>query len=270
MTAYAVGDIQGCFNELEALLKKVNFGKRDKLWMAGDLVNRGIYNVETLRFAHELGDRARIVLGNHDLHLLACWHEIRPLTRKDTFYDVLAAPDCDMLLQWLQQQPLLQHSDKHNLSMVHAGIPPIWDIATARARANEVEAALRNKKQSRLFFKNMYGNEPSIWSDTLEGTDRLRVITNYFTRMRFCTPSGSLDFDDKGNTPPSGFEPWFNIPSHLCKNNKVLFGHWAALMGSTGKPNAIAIDTGCIWGGKLTLYRLKDGVRFSVKSGTSL
>jgi len=213
----------------------------------------------------DIHDQVITVLGNHDLHLLACYYGVRKPTKKDTFTEVLASPECDTLLDWLRQQPLLHHDASLGYTLTHAGIPPIWTIAQARSYAREVETALRSIDPS-AFFNTMYGNEPATWSTSLEGTDRLRTITNYLTRMRFCAPDGKLEFATKSGpeAPPPGYLPWYLYPEHLCTNERLLFGHWAALSGDTGRPNFVGLDTGCVWGGELSLMRLEDGQRYCV------
>lgn len=265
MATYAVGDIQGCFEPLQRLLDAVNFSDSDRLWCAGDLVNRGPSSLETLRFIRNLGERAQIVLGNHDLHLIACCLGSRPISKKDTFTNILTVHDKDELLQWLLQQPLLHYDPALNYALVHAGIPPIWDLQTALTRAAEVEQVLQSQQWA-SFVRDMYGNVPDMWSDALVGNARLRVITNYFTRMRFCTEDGRLEFATKEGPgkPPPGFGPWFEFSSHPCRDERIVFGHWAALMGETHRENAIALDTGCVWGGALSAVRLEDGRRYSV------
>lgn len=269
MATYAVGDVQGCLAPLERLLDRVDFDPaKDCLWVAGDLINRGPDSLSSLRFIKQLGDSAQVVLGNHDLHLLAVAHGERTLNRKDTLTAILQAPDKNDLLNWLRRQPLLRHNAELGYVMTHAGIPPIWDLAEAKARAAEVEAVLQSDHYAD-FFAHMYGNNPDTWSDDLEGWDRLRVITNYFTRMRFCSAEGRLNLEEKQglDAAPEGFAPWFSHPHHRCGQHKILFGHWAALEGKTGNPNAIALDTGCVWGKSLTMIRLEDGVKFSTRCG---
>lgn len=265
MATYAVGDIQGCFEKLQELLDRVQFDENDTLWCAGDLINRGPDDLKTLRFLKNLGSRVVTVLGNHDLHLLACAYGARDIGKKDTFAEVLFAPDRDELIDWLRQQPLLHHDDTLNYSMVHAGIPPIWNLNEALDFAKEVETVLRSN-DPRDYFKNMYGNEPTQWNNSLEGGTRLRTITNYFTRMRFCNPEGKLELRTKSepSAPPSGYLPWYVYPKHRCASKRILFGHWAAMMGESGKPQFIGLDTGCIWGGQLTLMKLEDGERYCV------
>ncbi|MFT6914380.1 MAG: bis(5'-nucleosyl)-tetraphosphatase (symmetrical) [Motiliproteus sp.] len=265
MATYAVGDLQGCLDELKALLAKVNFGAEDQLWLAGDLVNRGPQSLETLRFVKDLGNQARAVLGNHDLHLLAVAFGTRKATRKDTFDAILQAPDRDELLQWLRHLPLLHQDTAKGYLMVHAGIPPIWSLDQATDYAREVEAVLQSPLACE-FFSNMYGNEPSRWKDSLDGWPRLRLITNYFTRMRFCNAKGKLELDTKTGlqNTPAGYAPWFSFSNRLTAAQRILFGHWAALEGRADAPNIYPLDTGCVWGGRLTALRLEDETYFSV------
>ncbi len=259
MSIYAVGDIQGCLNPLRRLLDKVSFDPAsDQLWSVGDLVNRGPESLETLRFCQSLGSSFRTVLGNHDLHLLAVAHGIRSPGKNDTFYDVLAAPDCHNLLQWLTYQPLMFES--HGYLVVHAGIPPIWGRSKALKLAAEVSEVLRDHRAS-MFFMHMYGNIPNTWSDSLTGPDRWRVITNYFTRMRFCQDNGKLDLKTKTSPdrPPAGYLPWFKHPQRKARKHKIIFGHWAALEGKPCGHNLYPMDTGCIWGGPLRLMDIETG-----------
>ncbi len=260
MATYAVGDIQGCYSKLRELLDSVNFSESDTLWCAGDLVNRGPEDLETLRYLKYLGSNVISVLGNHDLHLLACAYGARKVGRKDTFGSILQAPDRDELIHWLRHQPLIHRDTKLKYTIVHAGIPPIWHLEQALGYAREVEKSLRSDDPSD-FFNNMYGNEPVGWNESLCGTARLRTITNYLTRMRFCSPEGHLEFATKSapSAPPSGYLPWYQYPQHRCGEDKILFGHWAAMEGESGKPNFIGLDTGCIWGGELTLLDLDKG-----------
>ncbi|UTW14231.1 symmetrical bis(5'-nucleosyl)-tetraphosphatase [Marinobacterium rhizophilum] len=258
MATYAIGDIQGCFDQLQSLLECVGFGDSDQLWLAGDLVNRGPKSLETLRFVRSLGSRARVVLGNHDLHLLAIHYGITQPRRSDTLGPILEAPDRDELMQWLMQQPLLVHDAQLDYVMVHAGIPPDWSLKQARNRAREVETVLQGP-DAKTFFQHMYGNTPDRWSKELEGWDRLRVITNYLTRMRFCDDRGRLDFAAKGGleTQPSGFLPWYSHPRRASEA-RIIFGHWAALEGGLQHPKLFSLDTGCVWGNRLTAMRLED------------
>lgn len=260
MSTYAIGDIQGCLPALKCLLDKIDFSAdADRLWLAGDLINRGGHCLDTLRFLYNIKNSITCVLGNHDLHLLAVAEGVRKPGRSDTLDAILQAPDRNELLNWLREQPLLHRDQRLGYTMTHAGIPPIWDLDTAEARAKEVEAALRSN-EAREFYANMYGNEPDGWSESLTGMTRLRVITNYFTRMRFCTEDSRLDFASKGDPadPPNGFKPWFLQPNRKTEADRLIFGHWAALNGNSGGGNLVALDTGCVWGNRLTAFRLED------------
>lgn len=266
MSHYCIGDVQGCFSELTALLTKINFDpKHDTLWFTGDLVNRGPQSLEVLRYVKSLGDRALTVLGNHDLHLLAVVSGKAKVKSQDTFDDILNAPDCNELCDWLRQQPLLHHDAKLGYALVHAGLPPQWNLEKALQCAHEVESVLRSDKYAD-FFAHMYGNEPNRWDEKLTGNDRLRIITNYLTRLRFCDAKGTLELITKSesHTPPHGYLPWFKIPQRKTKILNILFGHWAALGGHTDEAHVYALDTGCVWGNCLSALRLEDGQRFSV------
>lgn len=256
MTIYAVGDLQGCLEPLLCLLKKVNFKpKEDQLWAAGDVVNRGPQSLETLRYVKALGPAFRMVLGNHDLHLLAVARGIKHLNPKDTLQEILDASDRDELLHWLQQQPLLINA--HGYVLVHAGIPPHWDLPTAQLMARKVETVLHSENAN-LFFENMYGNKPSSWSELQSEAEQLRTITNYFTRMRFCNTRGELELETKNEEKqaPKGFAPWYKDPLRKTVNEKIIFGHWAALNGRVSESNLYPLDTGCVWGGRLRLMNL--------------
>jgi len=255
MTNYAVGDLQGCLDPLQELLDKLHFDPaEDQLIAVGDLVNRGPKSLETLRFCKGLGPAFKTVLGNHDLHLLAISKGVRSATPHDTLESIMSAPDRDELLDWLQQQPLLLTVGGYTL--VHAGIPPQWDITTAQRLADEVSAALRSE-DSDVYFQNMYGNQPTVWRDDLEGPERWRVITNYLTRMRLCTASGKLDLESRhGLDPETGFAPWFSYPARKTRKDRLIFGHWAALQGQDCGENLFALDTGYIWGGPLRIMNM--------------
>lgn len=266
MATYAIGDIQGCFFALEKLLEEIHFDpKKDVLWFTGDLVNRGPQSLETLRFIKNLGDHQRIVLGNHDLHLLAIAHEAHAGWPEDTLAPILKAGDREELLDWLLHQPLLHHDETLGFTMIHAGLAPSWDLATAKKLAAEVEAILQSD-QRLAFFQNMYGNTPTKWDETLQGWERIRCIVNYLTRARFCHLDGSLEFKTKENIRQDQTDliPWFKLPDRRNANLKMIFGHWAALGGVTQTPNTFALDTGCIWGFSLTAMRLDDLQCFSV------
>lgn len=269
MATYAVGDVQGCLDPLRRVLDAARFDPAvDRLWLVGDLVNRGPDSLGTLRFVRELGPVAIAVLGNHDLHLLAVALTDRTLRRKDTLGPVLAAPDRDELLDWLRRCPLVHYDSELDAVMVHAGIPFQFSLADALAHAREVEAVLAGP-DPRAFLDHMYGNEPAVWDPALTGVDRLRVIVNIFTRMRFVDAAGRLDFDTKEGVgeAPSGFFPWFERLHPDFTDRRILFGHWAALEGKGTPAHCLALDTGCCWGRCLTLLRLDDGERFSTDCG---
>ena len=259
MATYVIGDLQGCFAELQALLKKIEFSSNDKLWFVGDLVNRGPDSLNTLRFIKSLGTAAQVVLGNHDLHLLAVYFGNAKLKRSDTLAETLAAADCHELMWWLKAQPLLHYDCQLHTVMTHAGIPASWSIEKAQSRAREVEKTLQGDNYPE-YFQQMYGNLPDQWSDSLKGLDRLRCITNYLTRMRFCSATERLELSYKGEigNHPNGFHPWFEMHSPNQNSPLILFGHWAAIMGQTNQSKIIALDTGCVWGEHLTALRLDD------------
>ncbi len=259
MSTFVIGDIQGCFSELELLLESMNFDRAtDKLIFAGDLVNRGPDSLATLRFVKNLGDTADAVLGNHDLHLLAIWQGNNSHASGNDLDPILQAPDRDELLDWLRYRPLLIHLPQFESTIIHAGLPPQWTLEDAMTHANEVENILRGDRFAD-FFLNMYGNKPKKWKARLEGFDRLRFITNCFTRMRYCTAEGKLNLKDKWapGTQKSGSLPWFDVPGRKTRENKIFFGHWSTL-GLLNSNNAWSLDTGCLWGGQLTAIRLED------------
>jgi len=266
MATYVVGDIQGCLPALKCLMKQVSFNyDRDTLWSVGDIVNRGPKCLKTLRWFYDRRDNIRMVLGNHDLHLLAIAAGARNPSRSDTLDKILTAADRIQLIEWLHHRPLIHQ--EHGYTMVHAGIPPQWSVSEAAGYAWEVEQALQGP-DCVAFLRDMYGNEPAAWSDDLTGTTRLRVITNYLTRMRYCTRKGKLDLVSKGPSPDSDalkaagiktVSAWFSHPERKSANDKILFGHWASLQGRTDTPNAIGLDTGCVWGGYLSFYELESG-----------
>lgn len=257
MTRYAVGDLQGCFDPLQRLLERVKFDPaHDQLWSVGDIVNRGPQSLECLQFFYELGNSARVVLGNHDLHLLAIAHGLRPLKRGDTLQPILDAANGGELLSWLRQQPLL-YRDGH-YTMMHAGLAPQWTVAHAQQLADEVAVVLQSDHLVE-FLRGMYGDTPTCWSEDLRGIERWRVIVNYLTRLRFCTAAGELDLSSKGEpaTAPAGFMPWFDVPERKSAGDTLIIGHWAALMGRTQRSDVIALDSGCVWGNRLTLLNLE-------------
>ncbi len=267
MATYAIGDIQGCYDELQQLLKTINFSASDQLWFAGDLVNRGPKSLETLRFIKDLGRQAIVVLGNHDLHLLAIYYAGAKLKRSDTLSEILEASDRESLMHWLKSQPLAHYDQSLNAFMSHAGTPANWDITSTLSRAQEVSDYLVSD-QFETYFQKMYGNNPDQWHEELTGMDRLRCITNYLTRMRFCTDTHQLELSFKGElgSQPANLHPWFDLHEEQTQDTMILFGHWAALMGKTSRKNVIALDTGCVWGEKLTCYCLESAQYFSVPS----
>ena len=253
MAIYAIGDVQGCFDELQALLARVGFNKlHDQLWFVGDLVNRGPKSLEVLRFVKELGDRAVVVLGNHDLHLITQHEGFETKRKDDTFKDVLGAPDAKELVDWLRARPMM-HAEG-NWAMVHAGLLPDWSIEKALSLGREVEKALAAPNY-REFLKNMYGSKPERWDDSLSSWDRLRVIVNAMTRMRFCTPGGVMEFHSTDKTPPAGYVPWHE--TRKGAERAVVFGHWSTA-GLQLSDRIAGLDTGCVWGGPLTALRLED------------
>jgi bis(5'-nucleosyl)-tetraphosphatase (symmetrical) len=265
MATYAIGDIQGCYESLQCLLADIAFNPAcDKLWLVGDLINRGPDSLATLRFLYSIRDAVEFVLGNHDLHFLAVAHGVRKKSQSDTLDALLAAPDRQVLIDWLIQGKLLHTDTTLGFTMVHAGIPPMWTLVQAQAHAREVEAVLQSR-YCQEYLQTMYGNQPRQWKNKIIGFDRLRLITNYFTRMRFCSAEGLLELDTKENmaAAPEGFSPWFSHIGRATRQDKILFGHWAALEGNTATANIYALDTGCVWGGSLTALRLEDEKIFS-------
>lgn len=261
MATYAIGDIQGCYTPFSRLLERIRFDpSADRLWIAGDLVNRGPHSAEVMRVVRGLGDSAIAVLGNHDLYLLMVAAKAAPRTRDDTLDNVLKATDRDELLDWLAHRPMVHVEGNH--LMVHAGLVPQWSAADALALGGEVEAALRGPR-AKDFLKQLFGDKPIKWNADLKGWGRLRFIVNTMTRMRFCTPEGRLALDGKGppSKGPSGSVPWFRADKPAWKTHTVVCGHWSAL-GFHREPGLIALDSGCVWGGKLTAVRLEDGQVF--------
>jgi bis(5'-nucleosyl)-tetraphosphatase (symmetrical) len=253
MTTWAIGDIQGCHDELRALVAQLGFrADRDQLWFTGDLVNRGPQSLETLRYVRSLGDNAVTVLGNHDLHLLAVAYATkRKIKSADTIEDILEARDRDTLLEWLMARPLIHHDSSRKTLLVHAGLVPQWSADTAATLAREVEAAL--KKDPRALFDEMYGDQPDKWSDALKGMERLRFAINALTRLRICTRDGRVDLKMKGGTKDirAPFKPWFEWDDRESRDERVIFGHWSAL-GFVRAQGVVGLDTGCVWGGSLT------------------
>jgi bis(5'-nucleosyl)-tetraphosphatase (symmetrical) len=257
---FLIGDLQGCRDALDRLLAAIGFSpSRDRLHVLGDLVNRGPDSLGVLERLHALGDAATCLLGNHDLHLLAVAAGVRPAHRSDTLQAVLASPQRDAWLDWLRQCKLADRA--HGWLLVHAGVPPQWSAEQTLALAGEVEALLRSERLD-AFLPRMYGNEPARWDDALQGDDRARVIINALTRMRFCTPDGTMDFETKeGPTAaPRGYHAWFDVPTRRTADTPMAFGHWSTL-GLVERPNLLALDTGCVWGGPLTAARIDGGRR---------
>ncbi len=255
MAVYAIGDIQGCYDPLLLLLDAINFNEHDdQLWFVGDLVNRGPKSLQTLHFIKCLGESAVVVLGNHDLHLLAAACE--PIAHYDrkALTQVLLAPDRDELIDWLRHRPLLYRND--GWCMVHAGLAPQWDIAQASELAREVETVLQSHHYPSL-MKAMYGNKPDKWSPDLGGMERLRFMINCLTRMRYCAADGRLDLDFNGSpgSQPKNLMPWFKVPGRKSTDTRIVFGHWSSLGYFAGE-NCYGIDTGCLWGGQLTALEL--------------
>lgn len=263
MSTYVIGDLQGCLQQLKQLIKLTREDSPNPQWIfLGDLVNRGPSSLHTLRYIRSLGSHARVILGNHDLHLLAASLGIRRIREGDELQEVLDAPDREELLTWLRMQPLAIHENQH--LFVHAGVLPQWSAETTRTFASEVETMLRSERWQDL-LQNMYGDEPNQWDDALSGMSRLRCIINALTRLRFCTPDGKMEFIHAGtlDSVPQGYLPWFDAPERQTKDSTLVFGHWSAL-GLLLRPNLISLDTGCVWGGQLTALRLADRKLFHV------
>ena len=257
MATYAIGDVQGCYDQLMRLLERCDYDeRRDTLWFVGDLVNRGPQSLAAVRFVKGLGERAVTVLGNHDLSLLVVAEGAHKGHASDTFGDVLAAPDREELLAWLRRQKMM-HA-RGGYAMVHAGLLPQWSIPAALGLAAEAEAALRGPGYSG-FLRSLYGNRPARWSDDLAGHDRLRIIVNAMTRMRLAAADGTMEFSHKLGlaSAPAGYVPWFDAPRRASRDTPVIFGHWAAL-GLVVREDVVCLDSGCVWGRRLTALRLED------------
>jgi len=264
MSTYAIGDLQGCHDSLLRLLDKIQFdATADRLWLVGDLVNRGPDSLGVLRCLKSLGDAAISVLGNHDLHLLALAEGYGRIHKSDTLDAVLAAPDRDELMHWLRRQKLAWREG--DFLMVHAGVLPDWTVDDAMRYAHEAEAVLQGPDY-RDFFAQMYGNTPTLWDDSLTGIERLRGIVNTFTRLRYCSIEGEIEFQHKcaPGLQPSGWLPWFEVPGRKSAGTTIIIGHWSTL-GLINNADLIALDTGCLWGSRLTAVRLEDRQAFSVK-----
>lgn len=267
MATYIIGDLQGCYDELLRLLEQINFNEEnDELWFAGDIVNRGPKSLECLRYVKALGKKAKVVLGNHDFHLLAAHCGVEKYQSKsDTLMPILSAPDRDELIEWLRHQPLLVKHDFLPVCMVHAGVPPQWSISQALQYSLEVENVLQGDNWQDYIINHLFGSEPNEWHDYLTGWERLRYIVNAFARMRMCDAQGKLEFKTKSapNNTQSEFQPWFSFPNRKNKDLEIFFGHWSTL-GAVDAYNIHATDTGCLWGGKLTAYCLESKKRHTV------
>ncbi len=274
MSTYVIGDLQGCYDELQALLTHIHYQtKTDMLWFVGDLVNRGPKSLECLRFVKQLEQqgRAKTVLGNHDFHLLAAYAGFKKFVSKsDTLQEILQADDVAELIDWLRHQPLMIKHPVFNTVMVHAGLPPQWSISTALCHAKEVETLLQREDWKNTLCHHLFGNAPNEWQDTLTGWDRARYITNAFTRLRYCDANGTLEFkrksapENNNQCPNSAYQPWFVFPNRKNKDHKIVFGHWSTL-GEIDAYQVHSTDTGCLWGGKMTAYHLEQSHRFSIQ-----
>ncbi|MDK2124024.1 symmetrical bis(5'-nucleosyl)-tetraphosphatase [Parachitinimonas caeni] len=265
MATYAIGDIQGCFRELQALVQQINFRPdQDRLYLVGDLINRGDDSLSVLRWVKQHQGSVFTVLGNHDLHLIAVHAGVGKLHKSDTLSEILEAPDCTLLIDWLRHQPLVIHTS--DFLMVHAGLLPCWSVTVASELACEVEHALK-AEDYRVFLQQMYGNKPTHWSNALKGEERLRLIVNAMTRMRLTTRNGGLDLSFKGelDDAPKDLCAWFDAPGRQNREHTIICGHWSAL-GLKLRQDLIALDTGCVWGGPLTAIRLEDRQVFQVPS----
>lgn len=269
MATYAIGDLQGCFKPFLRLLEKIGFNPtNDKLWLVGDIVNRGPHSLELLRFIKQMDEQhdcVIIVLGNHDLHLLMVEAGISSQHSGDTLQPILDAPDCEDLIFWLRQQRLFYHQD--NFAMVHAGLLPSWSISKAAELAKEVEMLLQQVDYAQQCAQ-LYGNNPNYWQDDWTGAERLRVIINAMTRMRICTSDGAMNFSFKDDlySIPNGHFPWFDVPHRASSDHTIVCGHWSAL-GLYQQKNVIALDSGCVWGQQLSAIRLEDRELFQVACG---
>lgn len=261
MAVYAIGDLQGCYDEFCRLLDKIHFDPaNDRLWLAGDLVNRGPSSLETLRKVKALGGSVVTVLGNHDLHLLACAEGIKQ-TRDTSMQAILVSPDREELLYWLRQQPLLHHDATLGYTLVHAGLPPQWDLNLAQECATELQGVLRSDHYHE-FLHHMYGDEPALWSENLSGWERLRFISNAFTRLRYCAANGHMNMQEKGvpGKQNDGMLPWFEVPNRKNHDLNIIFGHWSTLsLVQITTAGIYPLDTACVWGLRLTAMRLDSG-----------
>lgn len=267
MATYIIGDLQGCYDELQDLLVEINYApEQDELWFAGDIVNRGPKSLECLRFVKNLGNKGKMILGNHDFHLLAAYSGVAKYkTKSDTLKPILLADDAAQLMDWLRHQPLMVTHDFLSVVMVHAGIPPQWSILDAQKYAKEVEAVLQSDDWQDAIRNHLFGSQPKEWQDFLTGWDRLRYIVNAFARMRLCNETGRLEFENKKapDNLTGEFRPWFSFSNRKNKDHEIFFGHWSTL-GAIDAYNIHSTDTGCLWGGKLTAYCLETHQRHTV------
>ena len=266
MATYAVGDIQGCYAEFAALLDAVSFDERhDALWLLGDLINRGPDSLAVMKRVMALGDSVKTVLGNHELHFLAIWYGNHPVRKSDTFTDLLGAPSVSVIAEWLRRQPFFHHDPSLGCAMAHAGIAPAWTFADAQRASDELMGVVQGP-DFKAYFRHLYGDRPNKLTGDLSGMDRWRILTNCFTRMRLIDAEGRLNFSHKGalaQAPPD-CRPWYELANGIPAEQRLLFGHWAALDGHTGKSNVIALDTGCVWGRSLTALCLESGERTAI------
>lgn len=267
MSTYLLGDVQGCYDSLQHLLQRINFDPvSDKLWSCGDLVNRGGQSLEVLQLLKSLGQSVSVTLGNHDLHLLATYDRYPDGDSGSGEFDaIFADPDCDSLMSWLNSQPLVCWSEEHRMLRLHAGVIPQWDWQAALSAGQEVSAVLQSDQRSK-FFRKMYGNRPRRWREDRTGWKRLRLITNILTRLRFCDEEGRGIYNASGppGSQPGNYRPWFKHKHRLTRDVTIAFGHWAAL-GTRVKKRYISMDSGCVWGGKLSAFRLEDRALFQVR-----
>ncbi|MBR9726406.1 symmetrical bis(5'-nucleosyl)-tetraphosphatase [Shewanella intestini] len=269
MAHYFVGDVQGCFAELQALLAKVAFNpSKDELWAVGDLVARGENSLATLQFFKQLDNSAKVVLGNHDLHLLALHGKLKRPNPKDNLAELLASPDINQLTGWLRHQPLMRYLPSHNIVMTHAGVPPHWDLNTLQTESALVSEALIKPNYLDALISKMYTEAPEPWQPNATGVPRLRYCINALTRMRFLDLHGQLDFACKSSpfdVDKTQLIPWFEFPSALAPDITIAFGHWAALKGQVSRPFLQALDTGCCWGEEMTLWHLETDQKITQK-----
>ncbi|MBY0378250.1 MAG: symmetrical bis(5'-nucleosyl)-tetraphosphatase [Gammaproteobacteria bacterium] len=268
MATYAIGDIQGCYKTLRHLLNEIHFNSQyDRLWLVGDIINRGLGSLAVLQYLYNIQDHVTLVLGNHDLHLIAVAAGVAPLKKTDTFQDILEDPQADRLCTWLRRQPLLHYDSHYDALMTHAGLYPLWDLKTAQGLAREVENLLQGKDYLD-FLKVLYGNQPDVWNENLQGFDRGRFIVNALTRMRVVSADGQLELDYKDDLEhcPPDFLPWFQLPLLIKPQTRLIFGHWAQCRLPIPYQNLYQLDTGCAWGRQLTALRLEDERVFRVEN----